>query len=389
MALTPNIITTVTNPSLTYNTQDKVKRTHDHTIHALFSEDTILRHWFSRNDGVTWSSTIIESYTAGGYRQTAIDRDDNDNLYLVVAKSGTGAQQIITYRKGTVNKTNPSLWTWSWGTETTISGTYTNNAGPDICVLTINGLVCIHVCWVCLAATSRALWRYSVNGGTSWLPATPTALWSKNYKYFPDVTPDVLNNLFFFGSPSGGDTDYIRGRKAVYTAGSPPTWTLGAETNCSHISNAGYTNVSRCLSNNKLVLLYPTAVTSADLYFRKSTNASDVSTWDTQVLIATGVHYVSYSFLVYTDTRIAVYYQKTADFTIYSKESLDGGVTWGPAVVEHNVGTQPCYLNFCVTPVVADKVDVIWRNNVANPRTVYHASIGDIVILDRLTIQII
>jgi len=389
MALTPNIITTTTNPNLSYNTQDKVKRTRDHTIHAFFSENDALRHWFSRNDGISWSSTLIESYTAGGYRSTAVDRDDNDNLYLVVSKSGTGAQQIITYRKGTVNKTNPALWTWTWSAETTISGTYTGNNSPDISVITISGLVCIHVCWVCQASTSMALWRYSVNGGTSW-SATPTKIFTNNYKYFPNITVDALNNLFFFGSPSGGDIDYIKGQKATYSAGSPPTWTLGAVSNCSHTSNAGYTSVSRVLSNNKLVLLYPSsAVVSCDLYFRKSTNPSNISTWDTQVLIDTGVHYLSYNFLVYTESKIKVYYQKVADFTIYSKESLDGGVTWGAAQVEYNVGTQPCWLNFCVSPVTADKLDVIWRNNVANPRTVYHASIGDIITMDKLTIQII
>ena len=388
--LIPNIITTTTNPTLNYNTQDKVKRTRDHTIHAMFSEDTALRHWFSRNNGISWNSTLIEAYTAGGYRSTAVDRDDNDNLYLVVSKSGTGAQQIITYRKGTVNKTNPSLWTWSWGTETTISGTYISCVSPDISVVTINGLVCIHICWVCQASTSMALWRYSVNGGTSWLPATPQKIFTNNYKYFPNVTVDANNNLFFFGSPSGGDVDYIKGQKATYSAGSPPTWTLGAVVNCSHVSNAGYTSVSRCLSNNKVVILYPaTATVTVDLYFRKTANPSDISSWNSQVLIDTGVHYLSYNFLVYTDTKIKVYYQKVADFTIYSKESLDGGATWGSAQVEYNVGTQPCYLNFCVTPLVTDSIDTIWRNNVTNPRTVYHSSIGDIITIDKITAQII
>lgn len=386
--LTPHTIATVTNPNLVYNTQDKVKRSHDHTIHALFSEDTALKHWFSRDDGVTWSSTTIESYGAGGNRQTAVDRDDNDNLYLIVGKSGTAAQQIITFRKGTVNK-GVSPWTWSWGAETTISGAYISNASPDITVKDISGYVCIHVCWVCQAATSMALWIYSTNGGTSW--SAITKIFPNNYKYFSNVSADALNNMFFFGSPSGGDVDYIKGRKVIYSAGSPPTWALDATTyNCSHVSNAGYTSVSRCLSNNKLVLLYPSAaVVSADIYFRKSTNVSNVSTWDTQVLIDTGVHYYSYGFLIYSDTRIVVYYQKTADFIIYSKESLDGGVTWGAAVIENNVGTQPCSLNLCVTPLTADKMDIIWRNNVTNPRTVYHAAIGDIIALDPITVQMI
>jgi hypothetical protein len=377
MPLTPHLITTTTNPNLFWNLQNKPIRTADQTVHVFFSEELVLRHWFSRDNGSSWNSTNIETYAAGQNRKTSITKDSNDNLYLVLAKGGgLPASLIITFRKGTVNK-GVSPWTWAWGAETTLSGALINNDCPDII---IDPHDYINVVWVFLGnplPVGNALRLYSLDGGATWLPAgpTPQKVFANNYQYYTTLVVDSQNNLYYFGSSkaaSPSQIDFLKGQKWSYNSGPPASWSAGAVVNCSHVNTVGW-SISRVLPNDKIVVLYPSSYGStADIYFRKTTNARDISAWNLQVLIDTGVQYASFNLFIYNNDRIKVYYQKVADTKIYSRETLDGGINWEAAIEELNVGTQPCSINFSSTPI-GGSIDCIWRNNAAaNPRPVYY-----------------
>jgi hypothetical protein len=79
------------------------------------------------------------------------------------------------------------------------------------------------------------------------------------------------------------------------------------------------------------------------------------------------------SILVYTSLKYKVYYIKS-DNLIYSKETLDGGINWSALHYEYGVPDNIA-LNIGNSP--ATTVDIIWRNNPVNPRTVFHAITQD------------
>jgi hypothetical protein len=365
----PDIITTVASPQLNLNTQKKILRTSDGTIHVLFSEDLAFKHWISRNNGTSWSSSILESFTTGKYRNCSICKDDNDNLYLATDKSENTSG--IWFRKGTVNKSIVT-WTWNWGSEIQVTA-LTKCYYPDI---SFDNFGFIHIAFARIWTNTRCTWARSINGGTTWTIGTDSSgnayLFPNYYNYYPTIIKDSLNNLYFFVAPSGGNPDYIKVKKATYSAG--PSWNLpsgqGNNISTTLITQSGIV-IARCLPDDRLITAWANS-TSGNLYFRKTTNSSDISTWNSQIQLDSSVNMYSFGFVIYDSLIITIFYIKNN--ILYSKTTLDGGITWSVPQIEYNVGIN-ISLNIANTPI-SQSIDMIWRNNSANPRIVYHAFIG-------------
>jgi|GEM_PF-5334237 len=373
MTLTPDIITTTTNPQTFWPAQKKVIRTSDNTVHAIFSEDAAFNHWISRNDGVSWASITIESYAPSKSRYCSVVKDNNDNLYLATDKSENPSG--IWFRKGTVNK-GVSPWTWSWGAEVEVTGALTHCFYPDIL---IDGNGYIHIPFARIYASVRCTWARSINGGTTWVIGTDTGgnayLFPNYYNYYPTIVKDSLNNLYFFVVSSGGNPDYIQVKKATYSAG--PSWSLpsGQGNYVSNTTVQGGEVTARCLPDDRFIVAFVDSNSfSGNLYFTKSINPNDVSAWRFQIQLSTDVSIYSPSIIVYSSSKYKIYYIKT-DGVVYSRETLDGGNTWSSVHCEYNASPINIALDIGDSP--ATSVDIIWRSNPANPRTVYHAITQD------------
>lgn len=330
------MVNTVTTAGKTcYEFSQKVVRTADGTIHVIVwnSSSGWIRHYYSYDDGLNWSYQAIWT-GLGTLLEAGIDMDSSDNLHAVGVDYATACK----YKKGTVTKGTP--WTWSWGGEKTLAGTTCLDA--DIIV---DGNDYLHV--AIGSDSTAARWTRSIDGGVNWTITTVG-----DYAFdWASIVVDSNNNLYvYWGKDDGLNT--IRGVKITYSAG--PSWGVGTTYTLSHV-NAGYGTI-RVLPDDKLIFAYPrndgTRWGTDYVYFRKSTNASDLSAWSDAVGgLATGQ---SGMLMVYSINRLRIYYSAP----VYYIESLDSGVNWSSPI---SVGDAYCpnvsKRMFIGTP---NKLDYVW-----------------------------
>jgi len=321
--------------------QKNVVRTSDGTIHVLMRSASAITHFYSRDDGKTWTKGDDLWAVLGS---CSIDADTNDNL---IAVRGDGADGIH-FKKATVTKN--ATWTWSWGSDVEI------NSGPTLFYPDIiaDGNNYYHIVYYDTSPLGVVEWERSIDGGATWTRIDLTAF---SLATEAGIIKDKNNNLYVFGSH--GSPDYVRALKITYSAG--PSWSIGTCYNVSHITTAGWCSI-QILANGKLILIYIEDATG-NLFFRKSTNAYDVSAWDTQVQITTispGDISDQYgSIMVLSNTKIRVYHCK--DFLLSYQESTDGGVTFGTEQSVWATGTNS-RVNVS-KKAVGSKIDYVWLND--------------------------
>lgn len=491
--ISPNTVTTASGATTQHSWFKKVLRTSDGTIHAVLAQTGSIEHYYSYNDGVSWSNQTISSTSY----DCSFDKDSNDNLVVVY-----GGSSNTFFKKATVTKGTP--WTWSWGAQKTVDSSVTC-LGADIVV---DGNDYYHV--VIRHATSTGIlyfrsdmWDASFyklltantasetsvynSAGVSYLgirvfkddtteltdgiplarkqapaePALVSATWSfpatssvsyltvyvyncnsaggsatllVKFKtdtfnldslanqtwtvyYFCDydgvstttfyygastansrisfspispkwcrctdgagdswtstdlclgtsfmatIVKDSSNNLFVF---SGHQITLNNGNGVKITYNGGTSWTIGI---VYVISGASCYNVNaHILSNNTLVITY--CITGLDLYFRKSTSASDVSAWGSSVLVKASIDTQYYhSMMIINNSQIRVYYCDGTDLCY--KESTDSGDSFGVEQVVYSTGTDT-YPNIAKT-IVNSKIDYVWTNSLP---AIYHSHIS-------------
>jgi len=346
MAFVPNTVTTLGyNPSHPH--QKNVCRTSDGTIHVLIYSSTAITHFYSRNNGKTWvQGDDVWSLSDAVSGACSIDVDANDNLVAVGGGGGNG----IHFKKATVTKN--ATWTWSWGSDVEINSAITLFY-PDIVA---DGNNYYHI--VYYDTFGNPQWERSIDGGATW---TRTDLTDLAGGISTGIIKDANNNLYVFTKFTG---DYLKAVKITYSAG--PSWNIGTVYNVSHIVAATFHSIC-ILSNGKLIATYIDSATG-DIFFRKSTNAYDLSAWDTQVQITTvsdpEVQFAS--IMVLSNTRIRVYHCEN-DYLNY-QESTDGGVIFGTQQIVWKTGVNG-RVNVS-KKAVGSKIDYIWGNSL--PAT-YHS----------------
>jgi len=345
----PFTITTANGATSTYTWQKKICRTSDGTIHVLIRRTGYITHYYSYNDGRSWASQDV--WVAED--TCSLDKDINDNL---IAVKGDAAN-LIKFKKATVDKSS-SPWTWSWGAEVTV---YSGTEGyyPDILS---DGNNYYHITFEVSSGLGK--WARSIDGGNTWIVTDVAGF---GLYYVIGIIKDSKNNLYLVGAHVAGSS-ITRSVKITYNGGT--SWTVGTY-------YAAYTwafpGACHCLPDDRLVIAqmasFPLAI-YGDLYFNKTTNPSDVSSWESSVCIETDIDapYPNPSIMVISSSKIRIYYTKNS--ILYYKESSDGGASFGSAQAVYAIGTNrfPNVSKYTVEGVI----DFLWRNGTEDPFTIYH-----------------
>jgi len=342
------------------SSQHKMVTTSDGTIHLVSdsvytpgSGSSYIKHSVSRDSGITWNTAIVKTTTPGKIALPAVAKDSSDNLYMVYGWYAS-ADGKIYFRKGTVNKSNPSLWTWSWGADIVIDATTVNGA-PDIAV---DSHGYIHVAYL-RTINAKAQWARSTNGGTTWTRVDTNFV--DDY-LLVSVGIDSNDNVYLgAGRFSGGRDVMFSVEKITYGGGT--TWTQGTPVVVStKKAGVGQLNV---LPDDRICVLY-TLGDEPTIVFRKTTNPRDVSSWDAEVLIESGIVGTSndFTFAYENVNHFKVIYlsaQWHNGLDLVSKESFDGGATWSAITQLTNTATSkraPTSLR----QMVGGKVFLIYRD---------------------------
>jgi hypothetical protein len=343
-SLDPNTVTTAAGANTYLTWQKKVLRTSDGTIHVCIVRTGAATHYYSYNDGQSWSSQDIVSQT----QHPSVDKDSNDNLVCVYGDNSTPKFKKATVTKGT-------SWTWSWGSEKVVDAGQTIK-NPDIVV---DGNNYYHM--AVRRASSEPIWyRCTDESGDSW---TSTVLSGMGTGNEVSIMKDSSNNLFIV---AGNPTTLSDGKGAKINYNGGTSWTVGTVYTVSHATC--YTVNVHVLPNNKIIITY--CISGLDLYFRKSANASDVSTWDAATLVQSAInHQYFHSIMVVSNAQIRVYYLRgtSPNRSLYYRESTDSGSTWGSEQTVYSTGDNS-YPNVSRT-TVNGKIDYVWTNNAP---AVYH-----------------
>ena len=116
-----------------YSSQKKICRTPDGTLHIISCygppgfptpQASYVRWSYSRDEGSIWNHVTLYTYPpgSGDIDYPSICSDIIGNLYFVRRQNFPPSTKKIFFRKGTVDKTNPALWTWTLGPEIQVKG---------------------------------------------------------------------------------------------------------------------------------------------------------------------------------------------------------------------------------------------------------------------------
>lgn len=120
-------------PLAFYSSQKKICRTPDGTLHIISCygptgfptpQASYVRWSFSQDEGSIWTHVTLYTYPpgSGDIDFPSICSDSIGNVYFVRRQNFPPSIKKIFFRKGTVDKTNPALWTWSLGPEIQVKG---------------------------------------------------------------------------------------------------------------------------------------------------------------------------------------------------------------------------------------------------------------------------
>jgi len=333
--------------------QRKIVRTSDGTIHTLIQRTGAITHYYSRNDGHSWES--VDVYDSS--QNCAIDKDSNGNL-IAVWVDGLGN---VLFKKASVDKTNPNQWTWTWGSEKTVC--YFASSPPRRVDVLVDNYDYYHVVFDRTGSYNSG-WSRCIDGsGDSWTVTTNIVWGIRTFS----IVKDSLNNLFIIGSLATGSAN-IRGVKITYSPG--PSWSVGSDT----LIYDGYElSAQPCIAvlpDDRIIMLWIYNPATYTLYFRKTTNPSDITAWESVAAVESSATATasSQSLMVISSPVIRAYYIYN-DAVVY-KESTDGGLTWGDRQNVYTVGTNRA-TNIAKTTI--GKIDIIWRNGTADPYKIFHS----------------
>jgi len=304
-----NAVITAMYASTSYLYERKVCRTSDGTIHVLIQARRYVYHRYSYNQGTSWNSLTTWDFGPTEYDPyyCGIDVDPNDNLIAVCSRSPGS----IRFKKAIVNKTG-SPWTWSWGSEILVAN-ISDGWDPDI-LSDSNGYY--HAVYE--RTTGNSEWARSVDGGQTWTRTSTFSSYTRN-----SIVKDSANNLYLFSFDQNDGK--MKGRKVTYNGGT--SWSLGGITT---IDTSGSIHASLCLNDDRLCLIYQRG--GSGCYFKRSTNPSDITTWDNYIILETSI-YSSTCLALGQNVQNKVYSFYRGTYSgitgIYYKVSNDNGVTFG------------------------------------------------------------
>ena len=363
-------------PSPGFANQHKVARTLDGTLHVVTwsgpppgSGTSYIRHSFSRDGGMTWTSTVLNSWSPSRFDSPAIYADDNGNLYMArgydaAADFGTGGK--IYFRKALVDKTDPGSWVWNWQAEVTVDSTPDASCLPDIVV---DGNGYIHIVYMRTSmppAPGQSKWARSTDGGVTWttqdlyasIPGSPFTFFMVT-----SIDRDSQNNLYV----GLGDIGFNRknfAMKITYNGGT--SWTKGDLVQVS--SGASSICQLNVLPDDRICVLYD--LNDNNVIFRKTVNPRDVTAWGEEIYVAngnrSGWHEFSLSYKDAQDIRVIFPTARWhAGSDLVMAGSLDGGSTWQPPVRLTDTATGnrvPATLR----KTIGDQVAYIYRDGIFN-----------------------
>jgi len=316
--------------------QHKMVITSDGTIHLASSSafvgetNSYIKHSISRNNGINWVTTNVKVFTPWQVDLPAIAKDSSDNLYMVYGWISSDGH--IHFRKGTVDKTVPALWTWSWGADIVID----SSAGCGIPDIIVDSNNYIHVVYL-RSLNDQSRWARSINGGTSWTVETlniPQGFMATS------IDIDSLNNLYVGAGHYYGYRDtkvYVE--KISYLGGT--SWSQGVPVAVSSIK--AILPQLNVFPDDRISIIYGIK-DSNTIAFSKTTNPNDISLWNAEVFIdETAGTNRDYTLAFEDSDNLKVAYlsaQWNAGLDVVIKESSDGGATWGSMIQITNLPTN-------------------------------------------------
>jgi len=286
----------------------RILRTSDGTIHVIVLKDQDIRHYYSQDNGQTWNyATVFNWYP----NNASLAKDSNDNLYIAAILGLSGSHQYGLF-KATITKGNP--WTWSWGSYKFIG--LKNENEIDI---TIDGNNYIHIV-VGIISGTVIKWARSVDGGANF---TVIDISTVCYYPSPSIVHDSSNNLFVFYNQLYGE--YVSARKITYNGGM--SWTVGDEVRVYGIDDT-YPLALHILPDNRIITVFKHFFGAKELWFKKSTNPSDITAWNNEVILSSnGLTSQFFSICAVDSSIIFVYYHNPSGQLVYRK-TIDSGINW-------------------------------------------------------------